>query len=283
MTINANASDSMVPLGNKKIVMVKAPWATLSLVTSVSKYLLEQMGYQVETPLLSTGPAWEALANKSADIFSAGFLPGQYAHFKKYHQKVDLLAHSYLPVLPGLMAPSYLPIDSIEDLKDPEVKKKLNGKILGIDPGSGVWLTTEKVLKAYDLDYTLVPGSSATIFAVMQKGAKDKEWNVGMGWKPDVIWGKLNMKFLDDPKRIYPHNTDFHIVRNDFREEFPRASIFFSRLTMHPDNMAKYLGPIAEGEDPEMVAKQFISDYPEEVYFWVYDLIDDYPVPESLK
>lgn len=282
-SLTAQAIEPTLPLGKKEIVLASAPWSTLKLVTAVSKVLLEKMGYTVKTPLLSSGPAWEALASGSADIFSAGFLPGQYKHFKKYLGKVDLLSHSYIPVMPGLMVPSYLPIDSIEDLKDPKVKAKLNGRILGIDPGSGVWLTTERALKAYDLDYQLVPGSSATIFAVMKKGWKGKKWNVGMGWRPDVIWGKLSMKFLKDPQKIFPHNTDFHIVKKGFAKDFPRAAALFCRMTFHPDNMSPYLGPIAEGQPPEEVAAQFIKDYPEEVYFWVYDLIEGWPVPESLK
>lgn len=271
------------PVGKKELTIAKGPWASADLCVYIAKPLLEKMGYTVNLPSLTTGPAWEALANGSADLFPNGFLPGQNPHFNKYFGKIDLLVHSYLPVSAGLIVPSYVSISSIAELKKPEVKAKFEGKILGADPGTGTWIDTERAVKAYDLDYKIIPGSAATIFAVFKKANDKGDWVVGMAWHPDAIWGKMNIKFLDDPKGIYPFNTDFHVVRRGFREDFPRATVFFSRFTLAPSIMSKYLAILADDVAPAKVGQMFIDEHPEEVYYWVYDLIKDYPKPASLK
>ena len=56
-----------------------------------------------------------------------------------------------------------------------KVKKKLDKKIIGIDPGAGLMRRSEDMLEQYDAlsDYTLVEGSGAA----MQASLKDAIMN----------------------------------------------------------------------------------------------------------
>jgi len=104
-----------------------------------------------------------------------------------------------------------------------------------------------------------------------------------MGWHPDAIWGKLDIKFLSDPKEVYPAAKNYFLVRKGFREDFPRAAVFLPRFTLSSDAMSRYFALLTDDVPPVKVGQMFLDEHPQEVYYWVYDLIKDYPNPGSLK
>ncbi len=69
----------------------------------------------------------------------------------------------------GLVVPSYMKANSIEDLKDQADKS-----IIGIEPGAGVMAATEKALKDYDnlKDWNLVPSSSGAMTVALGEAIK---------------------------------------------------------------------------------------------------------------
>lgn len=272
------------PLGKEKIVYTHAAWDGNTLVTNLSRILLEQMGYKVELKLVDTGLAYTAIASGTGDIWSGAWLPGQQSYLNKYGDKLDILAMAYLPTPGGLVVPGYAPIRSIEDLKRPEVKAKLGGKIIGIDAGSGIMITTARVLKDYGLDYELVPGSAAAMEAAFRSAYARNEWIVVTGWCPTAMCGKYDVKFLVDPKGIFSEYRNFHVVRRGFRADHPRAAAFLSRFTLYVDQLSRMILLMNEEKaKPDVVARQFIERNPELVYYWVGDLVPGFPKPASLQ
>ncbi len=272
------------PLGKDKIVYVYAAWDTSTSMSTLGKILLEQMGYKVELKLVETGLAYAGLAGGTAELWSGAWLPGQQAHLNKYDGKLDLLSVSYLPTPGGLVVPGYTAIRSIEDLKKPEVNAKLGGKIIGIDPGAGLMLTAEKVIKVYGLNYELVSGSGAAMEAAFRSAYERGEWIIVTGWCPTAMCAKYDVRFLADPKGVFGEYRDFHVVRRGFRTDFPRATVFLSRFTLYVDQLSKMVLWIREeGLKPEAVAHRFIEQNPELAYYWVGDLIPNYPKPASLR
>lgn len=281
----AAAADSSwpPPVGKQKIVYLSGPWTNALALTYIGKSLLERMGYSVEVRQIVTGPAFAAMADGTADVWSAGFLPGQFPILKKYESKLDLLSISYLPVPFGLAVPDYVNISSIDELNDPGVKAKMGDKIVGIEPGSGGMLLSATAVKDYGLQYQLVPGSSAAMAAAFKAAYDKKQWIVATIWKPHNLWAECQMKFLSDPKGAYGDaERDFHIARSGFRNDSPRAAAFFYRFTFHSDQLSKLMADIGRGQKPEEVAATFIQQHPDLVYFWAHDLIPGFQKPASL-
>ena len=164
---SAAAADWPPPLGKKKITYLVGPFDTSASISNVGALLLEQMGYDVDVVLLETGLVYEALATGTGDIWSTGYYPGQQPYLNKHYAKIHILGPSYGPVYDGIAVPSYMPVASISDLKKPEIVKKLDGKIIGIDAGSGTMNSARKAMEAYGLndDYELLPGSSPAMEA----------------------------------------------------------------------------------------------------------------------
>nr|WP_006524416.1 glycine betaine ABC transporter substrate-binding protein [Desulfoscipio gibsoniae] len=64
------------------------------------------------------------------------------------------------PTKCGWVVPDYVDINSIEDMKDPKVRDKFDGKIYGIEPGAGIMQTSQHAIKDYGLNgYKLVESS----------------------------------------------------------------------------------------------------------------------------
>ncbi len=272
------------PLGKERIIYTHASWDGNTFVTNLAKILLEQMGYKVELKLVDTGLAYTALASGTGDIWSGAWLPGQQSYLNKYGDKLDLLSVAYLPTPGGLVVPGYADIRSIEDLKKPEVRARLGGKIIGIDAGAGIMKTTEKVIQAYGLDYELVAGSGAAMEAAFRSAYSRREPIVVTGWCPTAMCGKYDVRFLEDPKKIFSEYRNFHVVRRGFRTDFPRATVLLSRLTLHVDQLSKMILVMNEERvEPSAAARRFVQQNPELVYYWVGDLVPSFPKPASLQ
>ena len=283
LPIAAGAADAPA-LGKATIEYAAPSWASGRMITEVGKILLEKVGYKVNVKLLDTGVIYQSLATNKMDVFSVAWLPGQQSYFNKFGDSLEILSMSYGPVPGGLMVPTYVDASSIEDLKKPDVRKAMGGKIVGIDAGSGLMLQTAKVLKEYGLDYELDTSSGAAMEASF-KGAYQKQTPIVVtGWCPHYICAAYKVKFLDDPKNIYGDARDYHVVRKGFRTDSPRAALLLSRINLFEEQISKMLVWVETDKiTPEQAAQRFIDTNPIYVWYLIGDLAPGLPKPQSLQ
>src|SRR5699024_4286034 len=81
----------------------------------------------------------------------------------------------------GLVVPSYMDVDSIEDLENQADKK-----IIGIEPGAGIVKATDKTLDTYSNlnDWEQVVSFTGAMNAQLERAIKSKEDIVITGWNP---------------------------------------------------------------------------------------------------
>lgn len=86
---------------------------------NVMKIVLEQIGYKVTLTQVEAGPLFTAIADGSADASLAAWLPLTHkTYVDKFEGDFEELGTSMTGVKVGLVVPSYMDIDSIEDLKE---------------------------------------------------------------------------------------------------------------------------------------------------------------------
>lgn len=92
------------------------------------------------------------------------------------------------------------------------VKEKFKGKIIGIDPGAGIMKATGDAIEQYGLDYEVVEGSDATMAAALKQAIDNQEWVAVTGWTPHWKFARWDLKFLEDPKKVYSEarNHQYH-------------------------------------------------------------------------
>ncbi|MEW4368544.1 glycine betaine ABC transporter substrate-binding protein [Paenibacillus sp. JQZ6Y-1] len=95
-------------------------WDSEIASTNLAKYILEnKLGYKVTALQVEAGPMFTGVANGDADATLAAWLPLTHAdYWAKYKAKLDDLGPSMTGVKVGLVVPSYMNVNSIEDLVD---------------------------------------------------------------------------------------------------------------------------------------------------------------------
>ena len=273
-----------LPLGKPEIVYAHATWSSSRVLYEVGKQLLEKIGYKVNDKVLDTGIIYASLASGQVDLFSSSWLPGQQSYLNKYGDKIDLVSFSVVPVPGGLMVPSYVDVNSIENLKDPQVAKQFDGKIIGIDAGAGIMLGTKKAVEQYGLPLQLVPSSDAAMSAAFKAAYEAHKPIVITGWCPHILCAVYGVKFLEDPKNIYGEARDLNAVRSGFRTDFPRATALLSRFTLTDKQLSQLLVWVdTEHMTDAQAVERFIKENQDLVWYMIGGLAPNLSKPASLN
>lgn len=111
-------TEGIEKVDGEEIKFVYVAWDTTVASTNVVGLVLEDMGYDVTMLQVEAGPMWTSVADGSADVFLAGWLPITHAtYMEKFDGKYVDVGTSMEGVKLGLVVPEYMDIDSIEDLK----------------------------------------------------------------------------------------------------------------------------------------------------------------------
>lgn len=147
-------------------------------------------------------------------------------------------------------------------------------EIIGIDPGAGIMKATADALEQYELkDWTLIEGSGAAMTAMLDKAIKKEEPIIITGWTPHWMFSKYDLKYLEDPKKVYGEAEEIHtIVRKGLKEDHPVAYEFLDRFEWSSDEMGEIMTAIQDGTDPAEAAKVWADSHSDRVDSWTKDL-----------
>lgn len=258
---------------NKSIKLAYVAWDSEIASTNVVKEVLEtKLGYKVEMLQVDAGPMWAGIADGSADAMVAAWLPSTHASYlEQYASKLEDLGANLNGTKTGLVVPAYMDITSIEDLNKPETASSLKNQIIGIEPGAGIMMATEKALQDYALnDYKLIESSSAAMATELQKAYDKQEPIVVTGWTPHWKFAKMDLKYLEDPKGIYGGDEQIHtLVRKGLKDDMENAYQFLDQFQWEPADMESVMVAIQEGQSPEEAAKAWVNSHSDKVDAWI--------------
>lgn len=169
--------------------------------TNVAAQILRDAGYNVDATPLDNSVMWQAVANKQADALLAGWLPLTHkAQYEKFKDQLDLLGANYEGAQLGLVVPSYMNVNSIDDLKN-----QANKTIVTNEPGSGATAATKSVIDQYanlkDNGWKIESSSTGAMAVSLGQAIKNHKEIIISGWTPHWIFGEYDVKFLQDPKK----------------------------------------------------------------------------------
>lgn len=258
---------------SKKITLAYVAWDSEIASTYVVKEVLEQkLNYDVELMQVDAGPMWAGISDGSADAMVAAWLPTTHASYvEKYNGKYEDLGPNLEGTKIGLVVPQYMDINSIEELTD-SIGDTVDHTIIGIEPGAGLMMSTEKVLDEYKLrdKWTLLESSSAAMTQQLEKAYANKGPIVVTGWTPHWMFAKMELKYLEDPKNVYGGDEQIHtIARQGLKEDQPEAFAFLDRFNWNPEDMAAVMVQIQEGQTPEAAAKAWVEQNADKIEAWI--------------
>lgn len=258
----------------KEIKLAYVAWDSEIASTNIVKEVLEtKLGYKVEMLQVDAGPMWTGIADGSADAMVAAWLPTTHeSYVNEMEGKFEDLGPNLNGTKLGLVVPSYMEINSIEDLNG-DIGSSVDYTITGIEPGAGLMMKTETVMDEYGLKdggWTLLESSSAAMAKALQDAYNKQEPIIVTGWTPHWKFGKMDLKYLEDPKGVYGQDEQIHtVVRNGLKDDQPEAYAFLDAFNWSPDDMAEVMVQIVEGASPEDAAKAWVEANADKVDAWL--------------
>ncbi|MBW4837997.1 MAG: glycine/betaine ABC transporter [Paenibacillaceae bacterium] len=154
------------------------------------------------------------------------------------------------------------------------VGEQVDYEIIGIDPGAGIMKATSQAIETYGLaDWKLIEGSGAAMTAMLDKAIKAEEPIIITGWTPHWMFAKYDLKYLEDPQKVYGEAEEIHTVaRKGLKEDHPTAYEFLDRFEWTSDEMGAIMTAIQEGQDPAEAAQAWADANTDRVDSWTEGL-----------
>ncbi|SDB22510.1 glycine betaine/proline transport system substrate-binding protein [Desulfonatronum thiosulfatophilum] len=256
---------------DKSVRIAYVEWDCAAASTHVVQAALEEMGYEVEILPVAAAAMWQAVGTGNVDGMVTAWLPVTHAD---YYERVKNNVEDLGPIVGGAklgwVVPSYVTIDSIEEMNDHA--DRFNRRIIGIDPGAGLMRLSEEAVEEYGLTrFTLVEGSDATMTAALSNAVDRNEWVVATAWSPHWKFGVWDLKYLDDPKGILGGEERIHtIVRKGLKEDKPEVYNFLNNFAWEDPNQLQMVMAWNQepGSDRMENAKRFLRENKEQFESW---------------
>jgi glycine betaine/proline transport system substrate-binding protein len=252
----------------KTIKMGTLSWEDLTPITGITKKVLEDSGYTVKLSEFSEwGIAYAALSKGDIQILASqtDYVAQDYWNKNKNRlEKISPVSHG---LFQGLTVPSYVTVDSIDQLN--ENADKFGGKIIGIEPGAGLMRDTSKAVKDYGLKLQLVEGSSAAMTAALKSAIDRNEWIVATVWEPSWMVQKFDVKFLKDPKGVYPPPQSYYWIGNKgFSAENPQAREVLASVYVPLADITSINAAVKDGKTMEQAVKDWTDSHADLLKRW---------------
>ncbi len=257
----------------REITLAYVAWDSEIASTNVVKEVLEsKLNYKVKMLQVDAGPMYVGIADGSADAMVAAWLPG--THGENYYEpnkdKFEDLGPNLDGTKVGLVVPTYMEIDSIEDLMN-GVGESVNFTITGIEPGAGIMSATSQVIEQYDLtNWKLLESSSAAMATVLQDAYAKQEPVIVTGWTPHWMFAEMDLKYLEDPLNVYGGDEQIHtLVRLGLKDDQPVAYQFLDQFVWTPADMEAVMADILAGMSEEEASKKWVEENEAKVNEWL--------------
>ncbi|MBF2714700.1 glycine betaine ABC transporter substrate-binding protein [Agrobacterium vitis] len=259
--LSAHAEEKTVTIGTMS-------WEDLTPITGITKKVLEDSGYTVKVvPFSEWGIAYAALSKGDVQILASqtDYVAQDYWNKnKKRLEKISPVSHG---LYQAIAVPKYVPIDSVDQLN--ENADKFGGKIIGIEPGSGLMKDAANAVKDYGLKLQLVEGSTAAMTAALKSASDRKEWIAVTIWEPSWMAQKYDVKFLKDPKGVFPPAQSYYwIGQKGFSAQNPHAREVIASVYVPLADIAAINSAVSDGKTMDEAIKSWTDSHADLLKRW---------------
>lgn len=242
---------------DKTITMGTLSWEDLTPISGITKKVLEDSGYTVKVTTFSEwGIAYAALAKGDVQILASQTDYAAHDFWDKNKNRLEKISPVSHGLYQAMVVPKYVPIDSMEELN--KNADKFGGKIVGIEAGSGLMRDAAKAVNEYGLKLKLVEGSTAAMTAALKSAIDRKEWIVTTIWEPSWMMQKFDVKFLKDPKGVFPPAQGYYwIGQKGFSEKNPRAREVIASVYVPLSTITSISGAVKDGKTMDAAVKEW--------------------------
>jgi len=250
-------------------------WADGVFVTELAARLIEdRLDQPVELVRAGIAEQYQGLASGRIDAMLMSWQPLTHEpYLERVGTRVEDLGIIYGGARLGWAVPDYVPEDrvgSIADLRDAEIHARFDGRIVGIEPASGLMRLSRLARDEYGLeDYVLAPGDGPAMTAALAAAVEAGEWIVVTAWSPHWIFAAHDLRYLADPRGTLGQREQVHVLaRRGLHSARPQIGALLARMWL----------PLVELEDALLEAERssvraavdhYIATHPERIEYWL--------------
>ena len=259
--------------GCDKVVFSDVGWTDITATTAATTLVLEALGYETETKVLSVPVTYTGLAEGDIDVFLGNWMPSMEADIAPYRD-----AGTVETVRANLEGAKYtlatnehgaaLGISDFANIKDQ--KDALGAQIYGIEPGNdGNRLVLEAINSPdFGMDgFELVESSEQGMLAEVASKTEAGEPIVFLAWEPHPMNANFMLTYLTGGDALFGPDfggaTIYTNTRKGYVAECPNTGALLNNLVFSLAMENEIMGAILnDGADPRDAAKAWLAANP---------------------
>lgn len=270
-TQESGQTGSTSPYEGQTIEVAYVSWACATANTYlVRNILMNEFGVDVNIRQMDAGLMWQAVETGDIDFQVTAWLPYTHAdYYAAVKDNIVDLGPIYEDAKIGLVVPSYVTIDSIEEIN--EHASRFDGRIVGIDAGAGIMGAAAEAIDSYGMtEMDLLTSSDSAMTAELKTAYEAEEWVVVTGWTPHWKFAEFDLKFLDDPEGSFGSAETINAVtRAGFPDEYPEIASFLENYFLSSAELGELIGMMQEYDDNDEAAKAWIDENQSKINAWL--------------
>ncbi len=255
-------------------------WTDITATTAVASTILQAMGYQTNTLVLSVPVTYTSMANGDIDIFLGNWMPTMEADIAPYRDAgtVDTVRRNLEGAKYTLATNAAGAALGITDFADIATNADaLQNRIYGIEPGNdGNRLILDMIeADAFGLSgFEVVESSEQGMLAQVERSDRRNEPVVFLGWEPHPMNANFEMTYLAGGDEWFGPDFGgaevYTNTRAGFVDECPNLGVFLNNLEFTLEMENQIMGAILnDGTDPDAAARAWLAANPDALGPWL--------------
>jgi glycine betaine/proline transport system substrate-binding protein len=280
LVLAGGAAQAADPESCRTVRFSDVGWTDITSTTAATAAVVEGLGYQPETEILSVPVTYASLKNQDIDVFLGNWMPTMEADVRPYLEdgSVESVGVNLEGAKYTLAVPTYLAEQGLKDFADiAEFREQLDGEIYGIEPGNdGNRLILQMIAEnTFGLEgFELVESSEQGMLAQVARATRSEEPIVFLGWEPHPMNANFDLTYLSGGDDVFGPNyggaTVYTNVRAGLLEECPNLGALLRNLKFTLEMENQIMGAILdEGQAPEDAASAWLKEHPDVLESWL--------------
>ena len=293
LTGTASAAE---PASCKNVRLGVVNWTDVIATSAMTQVLLDDLGYSVKQTSASQQIIFAGIRDQRLDLFLGYWNPimtQTITPFIDAGQVQVLDTPSLKDARATLAVPTYLADKGLKTFADiARFEKELDGKIYGIEPGSGANTQIKAMIAKNQFalgKFQLVESSEAGMLSAVSRAVKRNEAIVFFGWAPHPMNVNQKMTYLSGSEGALGPNegqaTVWTVTAPDYGQTCPNVGRLLSNLTFTAEDESRMMQPLLDHRDAFESARQWLKDHPQDRQRWLEGVttFDGKPAAQHLQ
>ncbi|MEP5728536.1 MAG: choline ABC transporter substrate-binding protein [Sulfitobacter sp.] len=265
-----SAATSVAAAGCEKVTFSDVGWTDITATTAAASVVLDALGYETDTKILSVPVTYTSMAAGDIDVFLGNWMPTMEGDIAPYREagtvdtvRANLQGAKYtLAVNKAAADLGITSFDAIVAQAD-----ALDGKIYGIEPGNDGNRLIQSMIDGDSFglkDFEVVESSEQGMLAQVQRLSRKGDPIVFLGWEPHPMNANFELTYLEGGDAFFGPDlggaTVFTNTRAGYVADCPNVGKLLGNMEFTLAMENEIMGAILDdGKDPEEAAADWLK------------------------